>query len=249
MHYTPSEKLREHLADEHRQSPFAEYLKEIVYGGVDGIVTTFAVVAGFSGASLMGTSMIELSFLTVLLFGLANLFADGVSMGLGNFLSIRAEQDLFRSHEVKERHEIKVHRNEEAEETLEILMGKGFTQQDGESLVEIFQRNDEYWVGWMMHHELEMDDPTGTNPIWNGLATFVSFLIFGSIPLIPFFFREVGGDQAFKASCVATIFALVLLATLKWKVTKTSFFRSVFETVLVGGVAAGVAFWVGTFFS
>jgi len=89
---TRDEALAEHLNEEHQQSPFADYFREIIYGGIDGIITTFAVVAGFSGAALSSDTTTQLSFLVVLLFGLANLFADGVSMGLGSFLSVRSEQ-------------------------------------------------------------------------------------------------------------------------------------------------------------
>ena len=74
---------------------FSEYFKEVIYGGIDGIVTTFAVVAGFAGASLSSDNAVQISFLIVLLFGLANLFADAASMGLGNFLSVRSEKDLY----------------------------------------------------------------------------------------------------------------------------------------------------------
>src|SRR5690606_15150653 len=81
---------------DNRKSPVAEYFKEVVYGGVDGIITTFAVVSGFSGAALSSDLTTQLSFMLVLLFGLANLFADAVSMGLGNFLSVRSEQDQYR---------------------------------------------------------------------------------------------------------------------------------------------------------
>src|SRR3990172_8446076 len=93
---------REHLEKEHKQTPFSIYLKEIVYGGTDGIITTFAVVAGFSGAQIDGG---YLPLVSVILFGLANLAADGVSMSLGNFLSIRSDKDLYRSEKEKEHYE------------------------------------------------------------------------------------------------------------------------------------------------
>jgi VIT1/CCC1 family predicted Fe2+/Mn2+ transporter len=73
-----------------KQSLFAKHLPEIVYGGNDGIVTTFAVVSGFVGAG--AESEIVGSGTVVLLFGLANLFADATSMGLGNYLSERSRQ-------------------------------------------------------------------------------------------------------------------------------------------------------------
>ena len=77
-----SDKIAEHKGREHHISPIAEFIKQIIYGGNDGIVTTFAVVAGFAGAGASGIA--EIGGIAVLLFGLANLFADGAAMGLVN---------------------------------------------------------------------------------------------------------------------------------------------------------------------
>jgi VIT family. len=65
------ESFENHIKNEHQSSPLATYLEECVYGGNDGIVTTFAVVAGFSGANI-GQHTINLSIVAVLLFGVAN---------------------------------------------------------------------------------------------------------------------------------------------------------------------------------
>jgi VIT1/CCC1 family predicted Fe2+/Mn2+ transporter len=88
-------------------SPLTEYFKEVIYGGIDGIVTTFAVVAGFSGAALSTDTTTQLTFMVVLLFGLANLFADAASMGLGNFLSVRSEKDLYNVTRAREERRIR----------------------------------------------------------------------------------------------------------------------------------------------
>ena len=90
------ETFENHLKTEHQSSPFSEYLEEGVYGGTDGIVTTFAVVAGFSGANL-GEHTLNLSVITVLLFGVANLIADGAAMGLGNYLSVKSAKALYKN--------------------------------------------------------------------------------------------------------------------------------------------------------
>ncbi len=243
-----SKSLEKHLAQEHNQSPLAEYLKEIVYGGNDGIVTTFAVVAGFTGAQSSNSDLMQMSFLTVLLFGLANLFADGLSMGLGNYLSVRAEQDVFTAAETKERHEITNNPESEAEETIDILVHKGFSQQDAEKLTEIYKSNPDYWVDWMMHHELEMPNPASINPLYTGLATFLAFIFFGAIPLIPYLLFPTDAHTTFTASCIATFSALVLLGLVKWKVINQKLVRSVTESVLIGGTSAVVAYIVGIFF-
>ena len=238
--------LRKHLKEEHRTSPFQTYLKEIVYGGNDGIVTTFAVVAGFSGANL-GGNIPGYSFLTVLLFGLANLLADGASMGLGNFLSLRSEQDVYRSEQAKERHEIKVHTSMEREETIDILVSKGFSQTHAKQLTAIYATNEDYWVQFMMNDELELANPLKENPFLTAVATFISFVIFGFIPLIPFFFA-LSTSNAFVTSLLLTLVALVLLGMLRWRITRENIFRSIFEIVIIGSVAASLAYFVGTMF-
>jgi VIT1/CCC1 family predicted Fe2+/Mn2+ transporter len=244
------EALKNHLADEHHQSAFADYFKEVIYGGIDGIVTTFAVVAGFSGAALSNETTTQLSFVVVLLFGLANLFADAASMGLGNFLSVRSEKDLYNSARDKETNEIRNNADMEYQETVTIMMQKGFSEEQAVTLADVYKTNEEYWVDFMMTHELEMPDPRGENPIATGFATFISFVIFGSIPLLPFIFFETATTSfVFTLSIVGTAIALFTLGLLKWRVIGSDLFKSLFEVVAVGSVAAFIAFYVGTLFS
>jgi len=244
MNRYTEETYKRHLEKEHVLSPFSTYLKEIVYGANDGIVTTFAVVAGFTGAQAMGSNT-TLPFLTVLLFGIANLFADGASMSLGNFLSIRADQDVFRSEKDKELHEIRNSTKMEESETIHILQKKGFNKKDAQTITKLYKKNEPYWVEFMMKDELEMTNPEGEMPLYNALATFLAFISFGIIPLLPYFFsRSI--QTAFVFSTSATFLALVLLGFLRWRVTKRSIINSIGEVVLVGGIAAIIAYIVGT---
>lgn len=249
-HTSRIQKFEKHLQDEHKRSPLATHLKEVIYGGVDGIITTFAVVAGFSGAALSNETTTQLSFLVVLLFGLANLFADGVSMGLGNFLSVRSEQSLYRNTWRKEEREAECNTDEEKEETVTILIQKGFSEEDARTLAGIYQKNGQYWVDFMMSHELQMPDPTKENPLYTGFATFASFILFGIIPLLPFMFMgSFDPRTVFQFSTGGAFFALILLGVLKWKIVGgTHPVRTILEVVLVGGIAASVAFFVGTLF-
>lgn len=238
--------LKHHLQQEHRVSPLQTYLKEIVYGGSDGIVTTFAVVAGFTGASA-GASIATYSIATVLLFGLANLFADGASMGLSNFLSLRAEKDVYKGEQEKEYHEVKNNPDMEKAETIEILVNKGFTEQQAQELTRIYATNQSYWVEWMMNNELELPNPTGENPFLTGLATFSAFIVFGSIPLLPYILG-MPTQNIFMYSCIAAFSALVVLGLIRFKVTGENILRSVLEIVALGGTSAAIAYFVGTFF-
>lgn len=245
QHYSQKE-LAKHLRKEHQLSPFATYLREIVYGGNDGIVTTFAVVAGFSGANL--AQLNGLGYVTVLLFGLANLFADASSMGLGNLLSMRAEQDSFKQEREKEMHEIEHNTEIEKRETEQLLMSKGFTQAQSNALVKIYSTNKDYWADFMMRYELEMSDPTNENPLLTGSVTFISFIIFGAIPLLPYFLFGAH-SETFTFAIIATCIALLLLGLLRWRVTKDSLLRSVGEILVIGGISASIAYLVGTLFA
>ncbi len=231
-------------------SPLTEYFTEVIYGGIDGIVTTFAVVAGFSGAMLSSDDTTQLTFLVVLLFGLANLFADAASMGLGNYLSVRSEKDQYHISRKNEEDLIKNDPEKERELTRSILKEKGFTEEDARSLSVIYQKNHDYWVDFIMTHKLEVSDPRGTNPVFTGLATFLSFLVFGTIPLLPFIFMESEiADLAFYFSLGGTFAALIALGVLKWRVVGVSLYSSLVEVLLVGGAAAAIAYYVGTFFA
>lgn len=238
------------VKNNHKESPLTEYFKEVIYGGIDGIVTTFAVVAGFSGAALSTEGATQLTFLVVLLFGLANLFADAASMGLGNFLSVRSEKDLYNVTRKREEDNVKNNPQNEKQQTINIFLEKGFSETDAQALVGIYEKNHNYWVDFIMNHKLEISDPRGTNPVFTGIATFSSFLVFGAIPLLPFIFMETEiANVAFSYSLVGTFLALIILGLLKWRVVGVSLYSALFEVVVVGGVAAALAYFVGTFFA
>lgn len=234
-----------HKSTEHQIGKLQEFMKQIVFGGNDGIVTTFAIVAGFAGAGMEGTA--QIGGIAVLLFGIANLLADATAMGLGEFLSARSEQDVYRATRAKELHEIKTNIAMERAEMYEILDEKGFSEPDAKQLTEVLERHPEFMADFMMQYEIGMADPSDENPIMNGLATFAAFIVFGVAPLIPYFLLPPN-STTFNLSVGSTFAALVVLGLMRWKVTNESILRCVGETVLVGGICAIVAFGVGLIF-
>jgi vacuolar iron transporter family protein len=94
---------------------FSNYLREFVYGGIDGAVTTFAVVAGSVGASFDIT--------IILILGLANLFADGFSMSIGAYLSSKSEKEKYLKHKKQEYWEVE-HTPEEERKEIENIFRK-----------------------------------------------------------------------------------------------------------------------------
>ncbi len=238
--------LEGHLTREHHRTAFSTYLKEIVYGGNDGIVTTFAVVAGFAGAQKDPmTSAVPI--ISVLLFGLANLIADGLSMSLGSFLSLRASQDVYGNERAKESHEIAHDPENEFAETVEILKRKKFSSSDATAIAKLYRKNPRYWTEFMMKDELEMQNPEHEKPLFVALSTFASFVGFGFIPLLPYVVRSPL-PSVFSFSVGFTAAALLLLGVLRASVTRQKPLRGILETILVGGISASAAYIVGTFF-
>lgn len=219
-----------------------EYLKQIVYGGTDGIVTTFAIVAGFAGAQAEGVA--EVGTIAVLLFGLANLFADGVSMGLGEFLSLRAQHDLYRAHRAEERRRSFETPDQQCTRLTEILRAKGLSPQDAADASAIFTRHPDVMAEMILAEETGLRDPDGESPARNGTFTFAAFITFGAVPLIPYLLLDATPATT-RLSILATGVALVLLGLLRWHASGERLWRSVGETVLVGTVCAAVAFGVG----
>ena len=240
-------KLKKHLEEDHKISSISTYLQEIVYGGVDGIVTTFAVVAGFAGAQ--NTAQLgHVGYLTVLLFGLANLFADASSMGLGNFLSLRSEQDRFKKERDRELYEIENSTDMEKGETIIILKEQGFTEKQAMQLVELYATNPSYWADFMMRYELQIPDPMGENPIFTSVATFIAFQVFGVIPLLPYIL--IGANHnVFQLAVLSTAIALAILGVLRWRITQQTLIRAVGEVLLIGSISATVAYFVGSLFT
>jgi VIT1/CCC1 family predicted Fe2+/Mn2+ transporter len=231
-----------HRREAHELGRTQEFLKQIVYGGNDGIVTTFAIVAGFAGAAADGVA--QIGGLAVLVFGLANLFADAVSMGLGEFLSARSQHDLYRSRRDSELHEIATNPEQERHELEQILMQRGLPNDEASTTADILMRHPDMMADLMMTYEFGMQDPDEDNPAVNGFVTFLSFTVFGAVPLCPYFLLEPN-QQTFYLSIAATGGALVSLGLLRWNATGEGLARSIGETVAVGTVCAIVAYVVG----
>lgn len=219
---------------------FQEYLGEFVYGGIDGSVTTFAVVAGAAGATLESS--------VVIILGFANLFADGFAMSVGSYLSTKSEKENYKKHEKIEYWEVDHLPEKEKEEIREIYSAKGFEGEILEEIVRTITADRDRWVDVMMKEELEMSKET-KSPWAMGAVTFMSFLLFGFIPLLVFVLNYLNilsdASNLFLYSSVLTGLVFMLIGYLKAIVNQTKIFRSISETFLLGAAAAAVAYYVG----
>lgn len=217
----------------------SRYLGEFVYGGLDGIVTTFAVVSGVVGA--------QLSPGIILILGLANLLADGFSMATGSYLSTKSRREGYDREREREMWEVENFPEGELEELRAIYRRRGHTEEDARALAEIVSRRKEHWVDVMMTEELALP-AEDANPLLNGLATFTAFIIAGAIPLLAYLLgliTPIADDTAFLSSVILSAVALFGLGAAKVLVTGQSALRNGMEMLIVGGLAAAVAYGVG----
>ncbi len=230
-------------AAEKHQHEHGQYIKSAVYGGLDGIVTTFAVVAGVAGASLSAG--------IVLILGFANLIADGLSMAIGDYLSTKSEQEYHRAERERERWEVEHYPEGEKQELVELYTAKGLSRSDAETIVEILARNQEAWVDVMMVEELGILGEE-ESPLRNALVTFFSFALFGFVPLLAYVAVRLLPTLALNTFAMASLFTAVtlfVLGALKVKVTGQNWLKSGLETLLIGGITALAAYGVGLLLS
>jgi len=234
--------IEKHRRVAHGIGGLQENLRQIVFGGNDGIVTTFAVVAGFAGAQAEGT--VQMGIVAVLIFGFANLFADATSMGLGEFLSSRSEKDVYNATRHREMELIRTEPEAEFEEVVAMLQQRNLAEGEARDLAGQLARHPELMADFMMSYDFGMANPDDSNPVVKGLYTFFSFLVFGLVPILPYALG-MPVNTAFQASVAATAFALLMLGTFRGFVTREGMRRSILETLLVGGTCAVVAYGVG----
>lgn len=228
-----------HAATEQHAGSGAQYLGDLVYGGLDGIITTFAVVSGVAGANL-GTGVI-------LILGLANLLADGVSMATGAYLSTKSEQEYYLQERSREEWEVEHFPEGERAELYELYRARGYPEEDAKQLVSIQSRDKTRWVDAMMLEELQLLRNDG-NPLMNAGATLLAFIVAGSVPLLIYLLGlavPVPTHLSFPISMGLSGLALFGLGAAKVLVTSQRPLRSGLEMLLVGGLAAAVAYGVG----
>jgi vacuolar iron transporter family protein len=213
--------------------PTHNYLRDWIYGGIDGSVTTLAVVTGVAGA--------QLSYWVILVLGFANLFADGFSMAASNYLGTKAEHDDWRRMERIEHRHIELEPEGEREEVKQIFERKGFEGKDLQRMVELVTADRERWVRTMLMDEYGL--PHAVRSPWvAALSTFTAFLICGLVPLLPYLFESA---RSFAISIALTGVVFFVIGSIKSRWSTSTWWHSGLTTLLVGGIAASLAYVTG----
>lgn len=231
------------IASRLAEDPKHSYLRDFVYGAIDGTVTTFAVVSGVAGAGLASGVIIVL--------GAANLVGDGFSMAASNYLGTRTDEQLrAKARRMEERH-VALYPEGEREEIRQIFARKGFSGNDLERVVEVITSDRVQWIDTMITEELglSLNGPSAMRAAW---WTFTAFVVVGLIPLLPFIVQWFAPSliaKPFPASTFITGLAFFGVGATKSRFVEQTWYVAGSETLLVGGSAAGLAYAVGAILS
>jgi VIT1/CCC1 family predicted Fe2+/Mn2+ transporter len=226
--HTP-EAIRARLA----AGPRLSYLRDWVYGGIDGSVTTFAVVTGVVGA--------HLSPVVILVLGVANLLGDGFSMAASNYSGTHTERQELETLRVQEKRHIAANPAGEREEVRQILEAKGFADRDLEGAVNVITDDEDRWIRFMLSEEYGLPSKI-RSALGAAISTFSAFLLCGLVPLLPFVLRL---SNPFAISLAATLAVFFVIGSAKSRWLAVAWWRAGLETLAIGSIAAALAYAAG----
>ena len=226
------------LHDHHDPHRHESRLSDIILGGQDGLVNVLGVILGVAAATQDARIVIAA--------GLAATFAESISMGAVAYTSMLAEQDLYHSEREREHRHIHLAPDVEIEEIRDIYRKKGFEGETLANIVEVITSNPDVWVNVMMSEEFQMTPPEKSNAFISALIVGFSALAGSFIPLVPFFFWNVGFGIWF--SIVAAALTLFIVGAYKARVTVGKPLRSGLQMAAIGTVSALAGYVVGLIF-
>jgi len=225
--------------ESHQKS--GEFIKSVVLGGLDGIVTTFAVVSGATGGGL--------GIEVILVLGFSNILADALSMGVGDALSSKAEQEYILAEKDRETWEMENYPEGEIQEMIDIFTKKGMTKVDSELIIRKYAEYPDLFVEFMMNFELDLPIPNeDDNPWKHGLVTFCSFVFFGLFPLLGYavlYTTSISESDLFIISCNVSAIMFFILGAVKTKFSKKKWYYGGIEILVMGSSTAAVSYLVG----
>ena len=213
----------------------SEVIRDIVIGMSDGLTVPFALAAGLSGA--VSTTVL------VVTAGLAEIAAGSIAMGLGGYLAARTDREHYQSEEARERREIVELPERERQEVEDIVRTWGIDGEAMEKAVTAITKDHEKWLDFMMKYELGLETPDPKRARNSSLTIGISYIVGGLIPLSPYIFIHTP-SHALWISVIATLAALFIFGWVKGKFTGAKPVKSALQTMLVGGIAAFVAYAV-----
>ena len=224
------------LREERERIAGRSRVRELVFGGQDGLLTTVGVVSSIFGAHANNT--------IILLAGIASGFAGMVAMTAGSYLSSKAEQDVQRSEIAREKREIETHPAEELAELVEIYRAQGMGNEQARDAALRVSKDPQNMLEVMVRHELGLELVAPGNPLKDAGVMALSFLAGAIIPILPYIY--LNGTVALVTSISMAAMALFGVGVIKANVADTNRWRSGLETFAIGAGAGILGYIFGT---
>jgi VIT1/CCC1 family predicted Fe2+/Mn2+ transporter len=215
----------------------SDTVRDIVIGMSDGLTVPFALAAGLAAA----VKDMEHPTWIVVTAGLAEIAAGSIAMGLGGYLAARTDAEHYVSEYGREKRETFDVPEIEMEEVASIFRSYGLPETTVTSVAQAIRRDRRRWIEFMMKFELGLDKPDPARARTSAVTIAGSYIVGGLVPLAPYFaLRRMG--TALVVSVGVTVLALLVFGYVKGTFTGKRPFRSAWQTVVVGGLAAAAAF-------
>ena len=209
-------------------TPQGRLIREVVFGANDGLVTLIGFVAGVTGA--LSTPR------PIILASEALIVAGSVSMGIGAYLSTKAQREFFEHEIERERWEIQQMPDAETAEVREHYQAMGFSENEVEMIVKRITSNPKLWLRFMLHEELGLVEESFDNPIVSGLTVGAAFFAAAWIPVLPYFYIN-RIPLALTVASLLSVASMILMGIAKARMTGTSWWKSSGEMAILGTLA------------
>jgi VIT1/CCC1 family predicted Fe2+/Mn2+ transporter len=215
-----------------------QYMRDIILGVNDGLVSTFLLVAGVVGGNLEASA--------VLLTGIAGSVAGMISMALGEYLATKSQEEVFDAELALEAHHLVHHREHERNQLRDMLAERGLTGNDLETVVDIIDANDEAMLNMQAALEFGIVDTERRSPYAAAIASGLLFLA-GALPsVVPFAIWDDTGTGLIAAAILAGI-GLFGVGAVKTLHTRKNPVLSGLENIAIGMIGGGLAYLIGSF--
>ena len=218
----------------------SESVRDVVIGMSDGLTVPFALAAGLSGAVA--------SAHVVVVAGLAEIAAGSIAMGLGGFLAAKSDAEHYEQELSRERKEVDMIPEAEASEVSEIFESYGLNKEESDLIVASLRQKPQAWVNFMMRFELGLEEPQRGRALRSALTIAGAYAVGGFVPLFPYVLLT-RMHSALLLSVTLTLLALFIFGYIKGRFTGSAPLRGAVQTLVIGALAAGAAFFIAKLIS
>ncbi len=225
------------IADEaHEQPAFRNYVRDLILGFNDGVVSVYAICAGLAGAAFTSAN--------IAVAGVAALAAGALSMGIGEYISTKSQAEYYASEAQRERAHIKAYRGLEIQELRQMLLEKGYPADLVEPLVQHVAGDDDRFVEFMMREEFGVGKESGRSPVSAMMLVMVAFVAGAVLPVLPFALAST--TMGLALATALSVSGLFAAGAAKGWVSGLHPLRSGIEMALLGSLAAAVTYGIGS---